>query len=63
MSLSCKFSTESWTADAHREGFDALYNLVVSSLDFYREDLEQVLFPVFVHLFLSLVGKKLCAEA
>ena len=40
-----------------KENFQALFNWSRESLDMFRTDFESVLFPIFIHSFLDLLGK------
>lgn len=53
------FYNEKESADpqAYEKSFGQLRKWVLDSMDFYRAELEPVLYPIFIHAFLDLVSK------
>lgn len=49
--------------DTYQETFESLKDWIESCLDRYRQELEKIMFPVFVHLFLAMIQKGYNTEA
>ncbi len=45
------------------ESYRSLKKYIDMSLDQYKEDLQSILFPIFVHLFLKMIQSKFYEEA
>ena len=53
---------EKVTESAYEQMFSKLKKWSFDSLDIYRDELSQVLYPMFIHCFLDLIAKNLCGN-
>eukprot|EP00127_Corallochytrium_limacisporum_P003240 Clim_evm89s147 gene=Clim_evmTU89s147 len=51
------------SALVYEASYESLQNWVEQALDQYKVELSQLLFPIFVHCYLSLIGKNFLSEA
>jgi transcription initiation factor TFIID subunit 5 len=65
LSLANFFQTfhDARSAESYQEVFESLKGWIESCLDRYRQELEKIMFPVFVHLFLAMIQKGYNSEA